>query len=164
MRFLILFVMGFVFSVSANAANIKQLAKKNKLPVHVTANKLEAFDKKGIYKFFGNVVVTRGDMKLTADKMTVFKNLKTGDIYKIVCTGKVVMTQQDKIAKGDKAVYESDKQKITLTGNASVKSDKNTITSDIIVYYINKDYAVAQSTSAEKRVEVTIYPNKKEKK
>ena len=164
MKLFVLFVFSFIFSVSANAANLKQLAKKNKQPVHITADKLEAFDKTGIYKFFGNVVATRGDMKLTADKMTVFKDLKTGEIDKIICAGRVVMTKENKIAKGDKAVYESKEQKITLMGNASVKSDKNKINSDMIIYYISKDYAVAQSTNDKKRVEVTIYPNKKRSK
>ncbi len=161
MKLFVLFFISFIFSVSSNAANLKQLAKKNNQPVHITADKLEAFDKTGVYKFFGNVVATRGDMKLTADKMTVFKNLKTGEIDKIICDGRVIMTKENKIAKGDKAVYESKEQKITLMGNASVKSDKNTIISDIIVYYIDKDYAVAQSLNRQKRVEVTIYPNKK---
>ncbi len=164
MKFFVLFFISFIFSVSANAANLKQFAKKNKEPLHVTSQKLTVFDKKGLYEFIGNVVAKKGDVTLKADKVDVFRNNKTGDIEKIVCTGNVVITKQNKKAVADKAIYEDKQQKITLIGNASVTSDKNKIKSDMIIYFIDKDYAVAQSTNAKKRVEVTIYPNKKRSK
>lgn len=163
MRIIILFIVCILLPMNTNAKNLKQMAKNSKAPVHITADKLEAYDKKGLYKFVGNVVAIRDDVKLTADKMDVFKNLKNGEIDRIVCMGNVVVTKEDKTAKADKAIYEDRQQKITLIGNSSVKSSKNSITSDIIVYYIGKDYAVAQATNRKKRVEVTIYPkNKKE--
>ncbi len=155
------FLVAVLFSLNVNAANLKQLAKNNKAPLHVTSDKLTAFDKKGLYEFIGHVVAVKGDITLKADKVNVFKNVKTGDIEKIVCIGNVVITKQDKKATADKAIYEDKQQKVTLIGNASVTSDKNRIKSDMIIYYIGKDYAIAQSSNSKKRVEVTIYPNKK---
>ncbi|PMP92057.1 MAG: hypothetical protein C0173_02685, partial [Desulfurella sp.] len=52
-------------------------------------------------------------------------------------------------------------QKVTLIGNAYVKSGKNVIKSNMIVYYLDRKYAVAQGTKNE-RVDVTIYPNEKQ--
>ncbi len=162
MRIVILLIVCVLFSMNVSAKNLKQIVKSNRVPIHITSDKLEAYDKKGLYKFIGNVVAIRDGLRLTADKMDVFKDLKSGEIGRIVCIGNVVIKKEDKIARANKAIYEDKEQKITLIGNSSVKSSKNSITSDIIVYYIDKDYAVAQSTK--KRVEVTIYPNKKEKK
>ncbi|WP_035586799.1 lipopolysaccharide transport periplasmic protein LptA [Hippea jasoniae] len=150
--------------LNSQAFNVKQYAKTNRLPVHITANKLEAFDKKGLYIFSGNVVVVRGDTTLKADKMKVYKNLKNGDISKIVCIGHVVITKQDKKAVANRATYFAAEDKVVLEGNAHVYSNKNSISSDLIVYYLDKDYAVSQSDNNSKRVEVIIYPSKKEKK
>ncbi len=162
MRMLCLLFVSVFLSIGVNAANLKQLAKSSKSPLHITSDKLVVFDKKGFYEFSGNVIAKRGNVTLKANKMNVFKNMKTGDIYKIVCIGNVIITQQNKKAEANKAIYENKEQKITLIGQAKVTSDKNIISADMIVYYINKDYAIAQSINAKKRVKVTIYPNKKE--
>lgn len=161
-----LFVVLFVIflSFSSYAVNPKQYVGKKNLPIHITADRLTAFDKKGIYIFEGNVVAKRGDVTLKADKMRVVKNLKTGQIDKVICTGHVIITKEDKRATGDKAIYEADKSMVTLIGNAKVVSGKNNIEADRIVYYLDKDYVVSQADNKTKRVEVTIYPNKKEKK
>ncbi len=164
--FRILFVMLFAVFLGVNsyAVNPKQYIGKKNLPVHITADKLTAFDKKGIYIFEGDVVAKRGDVTLKSDRMKVIKNLKTGQIDKVICTGHVIITKEDKRATGDKAIYEANKSMVTLIGNAKVVSGKNNIEADRIVYYLDKDYVVSQADNSTKRVEVTIYPNKKEKK
>ncbi len=152
----------FTFSSNVHAADIKQMLNKNNLPVHITADRLKAFYKKGAYMFIGNVRAVRGDITLTSDKMNIQKDLNTGQIQTITCINDVVITQKDKRATADKAIYENTKYgKITLTGHAAVLSGKNIIKSDRIIYYINKDYAVSQSDNKTKRVNVTIYPAKK---
>jgi len=160
----IVVVLFFLIMSSSNAANLEKKLSSSNIPVHITADKLVAFDKKGLYKFSGNVVATRKDVKLTAANMVVKKNIKTGKIIQIVCTKNVVITKENKTAKGDKAIYENLLDRVTLIGNASVTSDKNKITSDKIIYYINKDYAISQSDNGKKRVSVTIYPDKKKEK
>lgn len=143
------------------ADNSIENAKKEKIPINITSDKLIAQENIGLYTFIGNVIAKRKDATLYADKMDVYKDKLTGDVSKIVCTGNVVITQPNKIAKANEGIYELKDQKVTLIGNAYVKSDKNVIKSDIIVYYLDKKYAVAQGTSKE-RVNVTIYPNQKQ--
>jgi len=163
-RFLLSVMVVVLLSFSSYAVNPKEYLKGKNIPVHITADKLTAFDKKGLYIFDGNVVATRGDVKLKADKMKVYKNLKSGSIDKIVCLGHVVITREDKKAEADKAIYYAKKSMVVLEGNATVLSGKNNIKADRIVYYLDRDYVVSQSDNSTKRVEVTIYPNKKEKK
>ncbi|WP_025209668.1 lipopolysaccharide transport periplasmic protein LptA [Hippea sp. KM1] len=148
-------------SLKASAVNPKEYIKKGNQPLHITADKLTAFDKKGLYIFEGNVIATRGDVRLTSDRMEVYKDKKTGDIGKVVCIGHVVITKQDKKAMGDKAIYTASDSKVVLIGHAKVISGKNNITSDRVVYYLDRDYVVSQSDNKTKRVEVTIYPNQK---
>lgn len=154
--FLSLFIL-FNLSFADSSSSI-ETAKKEKIPINITSDKLIAQENIGLYTFIGNVVAKRKDATLYANKMDVYKDLKTGDISKIVCIGNVVITQPNKLAKANEAIYELKDQKITLIGNAYVKSGKNVIKSDMIVYYLDKKYAVAQGSKNE-RVDVTIYPN-----
>ncbi|WP_022670688.1 lipopolysaccharide transport periplasmic protein LptA [Hippea alviniae] len=151
-------------SFSAFGVNPKQYLGKKHIPLHITADKLTAFDKKGLYIFEGNVIARRGDTTLKSDKMEVYKNLKTGDISKVICTGHVVITKENKKATANKAIYNATNSEVTLIGNAVVISGKNTIKAGRIVYYLNKDYVVSQESNKNKRVEVTIYPKEKENK
>ncbi len=163
-RFLFVILFAVLFSINSHAVNPKQYLGKKELPIHITADKLTAFDKKGIYIFEGDVVAKRGDVTLKSDRMKVIKNLKTGQIEKVICTGHVVITKENKRATGDKAIYEANRSMVILIGNAKVVSGKNKIEAGRIVYYLDKDYVVSQADNKTKRVEVTIYPNKKEKK
>ncbi len=158
------FCLVFLLISNSFAVNPKAYLGKKNLPIHILADQLTAFNKKGLYIFNGNVVATRGDVKLRSDRMEVYKNLKTGEIQKIVCMGHVVITKEDKKATAKKAIYDAHSDVVKLFGNARVVSGKNNITADMIVYYLNKDYVVSQSDNSSKRVEVTIYPGKKGKK
>lgn len=163
--FFLMSTLFFTFNLCTQAADIKQQLSKNALPVHITANQLKAFYKKGLYKFVGNVKAVRGNITLTSEKMDIQKDLKTGQLHTVTCINNVVITQQDKKATADKAIYENTKYgKITLIGHAVVSSGKNIIKSDRIIYYIDKNYAVSQSDHKNKRVDVIIYPTKKESK
>ncbi len=162
MKSIIIAILSFfiLFNLSF-ADNTIESAKKEKIPINITSDKLIAQENIGLYTFIGNVVAKRKDATLYADKMDVYKDKETGDVSKIVCIGNVVITQPNKIAKADKGIYELKDQKVTLIGNAYVKSDKNVIKSNMIVYYLDKKYAVAESSGKE-RVDVTIYPNQKQ--
>jgi lipopolysaccharide export system protein LptA len=152
-----------MLTTTAFAVNPKQYLGGRNIPIHITADKMVAFDKKGIYIFEGHVVAVRGDVTLKSDNMTVYKNLKNGQIERVVCVGHVIITKQDKRAFGDKAIYNALNDSVKLIGNARVISGKNNISADLIVYYLDKDYVVSQAEGKKKRVEVTIYPNEKVK-
>ena len=154
----------FLLFATLSYAQSNNFLKKGSIPVHVKADKFEAFNKKGLYIFYGNVVVERDGATLKADKIEIFKNKDYKDVSKIICTGHVVITKNDKEARADKAIYEIKDKRIILKGNAIVTSNKNEMSSNVIVYYIDKDYAVSQSFDSKKQVEVTIYPDIKEKK
>ncbi len=164
---LILFVMFsiLVLNLSTHASNVEDMAKQNKNnPIYIKAKNFKAYNKKGLYLLSGGVVIKKGDITLKADSAAIFRDKKTNKITRIVCKGNVDITQKNKEAKADEAIYEDGQQRIKLIGSAIVISGKNQMTSEMITYYINKDYAISQSTNPKKQVEITIYPNIKEKK
>ncbi len=147
----------FVFCFGVDAATLKQLSGAGKAPIHIKARKLEVFDKKGFYRLTGDVVVIKDGMKLTADRVDVYRDKKTGEVIKIVCIGNVVMKKANRTARAKKAIYESKQDRILLIGDAVVSGDGNVIKSDRIVYYLDRDYAVATSTRSG-GVKITINP------
>ncbi len=165
MRIALTIIVFFLSNIGL-AYNVDSALKPSKgIPLCIKSDKFEAFNKKGLYKFIGNVVATKKDLTLKADKMNVYYNIKYKSIDRVVCIGHVVITKNDKIARADKAIYEYSKQKIMLIDNATITSLSNKMSSDVIIYFIKKDYAVSQSTNPKRSVEITIYPNiKKEKK
>ncbi len=140
------------------SSGIKKFIRE-KIPIHITARSFTALNNKGVYIFKGNVIAKRGNVTLKSNKMEIYKNKKSGEIKEIICTGNVIITQKNKEAKAHKAIYNYPTGRITLIGNASVKSNKNLIRAYEIVYYLNSGYAVANSSNKHP-VSVTLYPNK----
>ena len=101
-------------------------------PVDISADSLEVNRDAGSALFQGNVVVTHGDMRMTADKIHVFytgqtnsdqgaNNPLAGSIKKIEADGRVTAasTSDDLTLTGDAAVYDPRKNLVTLTATTS---------------------------------------------
>ncbi|MEA1995955.1 MAG: lipopolysaccharide transport periplasmic protein LptA [Campylobacterota bacterium] len=154
----------FLFLSVAGAENLKEKLKTNKIPIHITSNKLIACSSKGKYIFTGDVTVIRGELTINADKMDVYKSKKTEDIEKIVCIGNVVVKRPNEVAKGDKATYIDSEEKFILEGNASAKQkgpDLRELHGEKIIIFLNKDYTIVEG--GKRKVRIIIYP-KEEKK
>lgn len=160
-KLIVIFFILLFLSV-AGAENLKEKLKTNRIPIHITSNKLIACSSKGKYIFTGNVTGIRGEVTINADKMDVYKSKKTEDIEKIVCMGNVVVKRPNEVAKGDKATYIDSEEKIILEGNASAKrtgDELRELYGEKITIFLNKDYAVAEG--GKEKVEVIIYPKEK---
>ncbi|MCD6129825.1 MAG: lipopolysaccharide transport periplasmic protein LptA [Deltaproteobacteria bacterium] len=164
MKFKLIVIFILLFLSVAGAENLKEKLETNKIPIHITSNKLIAYSNEGKYIFTGDVTVIRGELTINADKMDVYKSKKTEDIEKIVCTGDVVIRKPGEVAKGDTATYIDEEQKIILEGNASAKQkgpDLRELHGEKIIIFLNKDYTIVEG--GKKKVRVIIYP-KEEKK
>ncbi|PMP66857.1 LptA/OstA family protein, partial [Desulfurella multipotens] len=81
MKKVLIFVIGFFILTNLSFAdNPIESAKKEKVPINITADKLIAQENIGLYTFIGNVVAKRKDATLYADKMDVYKDKTTGDV------------------------------------------------------------------------------------
>ncbi len=165
MKFKLVVIFFILLSLQvAGAENLKERLKTNKVPIHITSDKLIAYNEEGKYIFTGNVVVTRGELRIKADKMDVYKSKKTKDVEKIVCTGDVVIRKPGEVARGDRATYIDEEQKIILEGNASAEqkgSELRELHGEKIIIFLNEDYTVVEG--GKKRVRVIIYPGKEKK-
>ena len=94
--------------------------------MEITSNRMEAFNEKKLVVFSGNAKVTQGNNVLKSDKLLLYykkepdkkdkigtmETEKTGDLEKIEAKGNVSLTQGEKVATGDEAVYFHDSNKI----------------------------------------------------
>jgi len=133
-------------------------------PTYIEADRVEIDDAKGISIYRGNVVLTKGSIRLLSDLLTVYN--AEGETERYVADGEPATYQQtmeksrkELLAKGNKIEYQLARQIITLTDNAHVLQDGDEFHGDRIVYNMrsNQVQASAEPTSKE-RVRMVIQP------
>jgi lipopolysaccharide export system protein LptA len=87
------------------------------LPVQVTADQLAVNNADGSAVFSGNVVVTQGEMKLSAGEVKVSYGTEQNDIESLVASGGVIVTNLGDAAEAQEAVYTIDSGEIVLSGD-----------------------------------------------
>lgn len=100
----------------------------------ITSEKLTFDYEKHFALFENNVVVVDPQMKILADKMTVFFDEKNR-AKSIKCEGQVYIIQDDKKAKSNLATYDVVTGLITLSGNPQVTRGKDVLTGETIKFY-----------------------------
>ena len=159
----------------ANAEN-KLFNKQSDEPMEITSSRMEAFSKDKLVVFSGNAIVKQGNKVLKADKLLLYykgdsdkKNKigkieieKTGDLEKLEAKGNVSLSQGDRVATGNDAVYFRDSGKVILTGNAVLSEGKSSIKGDRVIIFINENRGVVEGTP-KKQIKAVIYPQEKKK-
>jgi lipopolysaccharide export system protein LptA len=152
-----------VFILWGFAASVVQAAPEphkgtSNLPINVKSNDLTADNKGKNAVFTGKVVAKQGDVTIFCDKMTVYYGNTQGDVDKIEADGNVRIVQENRTGFASHGVYESKQGKITLTGgNPKVMQGADTVTGEIITYFIDDD----RSSVTGGRVEAVIHPTPK---
>lgn len=138
----------------------------------VGADRLMADDANRTSNFEGNVVVTQGTMRMTANKVTVKEDAERHKFY--VANGAPVTFRQkrDKVDEwvegfADRAEFDDRNDVLKLYNRAKVKSNQNEITGDFISYDMRREVAEVsgappgQVAPSDSRVKVIILPPKK---
>jgi lipopolysaccharide export system protein LptA len=120
----------------------------------------------------GNVIVTQGTMRMTANKVTV-KEDAVGHKFYVAYGAPVTFRQKrDKLDEwvegyADRAEFDDLNDMLKLYNRAKVKSNQNEITGEFISYDMNKELAEVMGAPpgtqapVDKRVKVIILPPKK---
>ena len=135
---------------------------KNKDPLEITSDRMRSEDGGIKIIFIGNVVATRGNLKITSDILEIYNTEDKKETEEIIAIGNVFITRDLKRGKGDKAIYIDKLQKIILTGTpkAIAWEETNMIEGRELIFLLEKDRFFANN-----RVRMKIYPkDKKDKK
>ncbi|MBU3031030.1 lipopolysaccharide transport periplasmic protein LptA [Paracoccus marinaquae] len=101
------------------------------LPVEVAADHLTVDQGDGTALFTGNVVIGQGEMRLSAERVTV--EYAQGDrtrIRSLHAKGNVTLVSGPDAAEGREAVYDVESGHVTLTGDVVLVQGENVLTGD----------------------------------
>ncbi len=139
----------------------------------VGADHLTADDANRTSTFEGNVIVTQGTMRMTADKVTVKEDADRHKFYVAYGAPVTFRQKRDKVDEyiegyALRAEFDDLNDVVKLYDKARVKSNQNELTGNYIQYDMGREVAEVQGappgTSAppNSRVKVIIVPAKKE--
>lgn len=140
-------------------------------PLRIASDRMEAHQKERTILFEGNVVVQQDDLTITGRKLWVYaaeggqdpadQSAMVDRIDRIEVEGEVKITQQDKVALADKAVYYHNENKIVLSGHPSVSQGEDTIQGRLITLLLAEGRSIVEG-GAQAPVQAVLHPAKKD--
>ena len=141
------FFLGFAFGMAAfgmapvRAQGISALKKHNvDQPIDITADELEVQTKNNTATFRGHVDAVQSDLKLQADRVTVYYRNPVGDeklpnkdasqISRIDASGNVILSSPTETVRSNWGVYDLDMKIVTLGGSVVMTKGGNNIRGD----------------------------------
>jgi lipopolysaccharide transport protein LptA len=110
-------------------------------PISIRSDELEAFDRVGEKKFVftGKVRAVQDALVIHSDRLEAFYPQGASQPDRLVATGRVVLEQQGREARCEKAVYFRADERIECTGNAELLQDCDRVRGDLITFYLRTD-------------------------
>ena len=107
-------------------------------PVSYAADRIELQDRQNRVVLSGDVVITQGDLRLTAARTTVaYTDAGTLRIQRIDATGGVTVVRGNERASGSAAVYDFNRRVIVLSGNVALRRGGDTLDGGRLVIDLN---------------------------
>jgi lipopolysaccharide export system protein LptA len=172
----IFLLLPLIILLSASSLDAKDnIALINKMnsnePYEIISDRMDAFNEKKMVVFSGNATARQGDKVLKSDQLVFYykkeagqagkvgaKEIEmSGELEKIEAKGNVSVTQGERIATGDEAIYVQETGQIIMKGNAVLREGKNVIKGDRVIVYVNESRGTVES-DPQKRVKAVIYP------
>ncbi|MEI2685310.1 MAG: lipopolysaccharide transport periplasmic protein LptA [Cypionkella sp.] len=126
------------------------------LPVEVTADSLSVNQADGQAVFSGNVLVTQGEMRMTAAEITVQYEEGGKGIKTLHATGKVLLISAADAVEADTALYTIATGQVALTGSVLLTQGQATISGQQMLVDLKSGTGKMQG-----RVTTTFIPGKK---
>lgn len=135
-------------------------------PVELNADHAQMNNATGVGIYTGDVVLTQGTMRITADKMTVYTTPE-GRLQRVVAEGRKATYRQLPEGQRDyvnaSAPYMEYHPEasgyVLLRGGAELTQGKNTFSGETIRYDIQQDTVVAKSDKdSGQRIRITFFP------
>ncbi len=111
-------------------------------PMTITATRMEYDYKESVALFDENVVVSDARFNMQSDKMIVFFE-GTNDMSRLVVMGNVSISNENRLAHCDKAVYSRADGRIVMTGTATLQrtgqGEAGKVTGDRITIWLDEE-------------------------
>lgn len=150
-------------AVSATAVAEKALPLSS-APVNIYADHMKYDIPSGISEYRGNVRVTQSTIELTGDRVTAIQQEKVLKNIKVTGSPAKYRQQSDDgsyiNAQSMQMEYQADKNRLILSDKARLEQAGSVMESDQIIYDTINEVVIAGDDKANKRVNITITPDK----
>jgi len=126
-------------------------------PIYITSDWMEVDQNKSTITYKGRVVTVQADMTMRSETLTAYYDPEMKQMKQIVAEGKVNATQGNRVATGEKAVFDDKEKTVTLTGNPVMRQGNNQVSGIKVIYFTEQDRAIAEGDE-KIRVRATIFP------
>jgi lipopolysaccharide export system protein LptA len=126
-------------------------------PIYITADWMEVDQNKNTITYKGRVVTSQADITMRSETLVAYYDPEMKQMKQIIAEGKVNATQGNRVATGEKAVFDDKTKTVTLTGNPVMRQGNSQVSGTRVIYYMDQDRAVAESDGTI-RVRATIFP------
>jgi lipopolysaccharide export system protein LptA len=113
-------------------------------PIYITSDWMEVDQKKNTITYKGRVVMVQADMTIRSEALTAHYDPEMKSMSQIVAEGKVNATQGNRVATGEKAVFDDKAKNVTLTGNPVMRQGNNQVSGTRVIYFMELDRAVVE--------------------
>ena len=118
-------------------------------PVNYAADRIELQDRQKRVVLSGNVVITQGDLRLTAGRTTVsYTDAGTLRIQRIDATGGVVVTRGNERAQGNAGIYDFNRRVIILSGGVALRRGGDTLNGGRLTIDLNSGLSTVDGGGA----------------
>ena len=118
-------------------------------PVNYAADRIELQDRQNRVVLSGDVVITQGDLRLTAGRTTVsYTNRGSLQIQRIDATGGVTVTRGNESARGAAGVYDFNRRVIVLSGGVALRRGSDTLNGGRLTMDLNSGLSSVDGTGA----------------
>ena len=135
---------------------------RNRGPIEVSSDRLEADDVAQTIVFEGDAVATQDDVTISGDRLTVKYTGEKREVKQVVAEGAVRIVQGTRIATAEKAVLYHAEERIVLTGSPKVSDGDSFIQGQEITIYLNDKRSVVTG-GTDGRVNAVFTPKSEEK-
>jgi lipopolysaccharide export system protein LptA len=126
-------------------------------PIYITADWMEVDRTKNTLTYKGRVVTVQADMTMRSDFLRAYYDPEMKQLKQIVAEGNVNAVQGNRVATGQRAVFDEKTKTVTLTGNPIMRQGNSQVSGIRVIYFMDEDRAVAEG-DANVRVRATIFP------
>lgn len=173
--FLFLVLSGHVMAASPTAPTTDNAKKKDdskttdtkksstafefnkKDPIFITSDWMEVDQKKNTITYKGRVVTVQAEMTMRSETLIAYYDPEMKQMKQIIAEGKVNATQGNRVATGQKAVFDDKAKTVTLTGSPMMRQGNSQVSGVKIVYFVEQDKSIVEGDD-KVRVEARIFP------
>jgi lipopolysaccharide export system protein LptA len=155
--------LGLALALSLASLLVNALPEDRDQPIQLEASRGQLDQKTGVSVYEGNVVISQGSMRLTADTATI--HVKDGGFLRMEATGnpatlryKPAVDKPEIQGTSRRVEYDVSSAKVTMSGGARLTQGRDVFTGEQVEYDLKNDLVRARCAGANGRIQFTIQP------